>query len=96
MLNCIVRFPLGLSNPISVLWQDMHGPVIEGEGITVYESVRNDTSLTLVLKFNPLHTSHEGHFVCEASLESLAPPYTLTTDADLETIVSGKVSSIHF
>ena len=72
-LTCTVEETTrGLTNTPSAVWMNVSGPVVSGNGVTVTETVVNDTTTISTLSFSPLYTSHAGLYRCMGSLES--PP----------------------
>ena len=90
-INCTVNLPDGITAPLQLQWQDSSGPITAGEGISVYE-LSSTESVISTLEFHPLRLSHGGHFICEATIISSTPPFTLTKVATLDIVVEGKNS----
>lgn len=89
-IMCIVVFPLGLTNPITVQWYGSNGLIASsGGGITLGETLTYATNITSSLEFNPLRASHGGQFSCRATITSSAPPYSLTRSVDVDILVEG-------
>ena len=49
-------------------WLDTDGRVVGGNSITVGPPITTGTNTTLMLTFNPLHTSHGGRYTCRARI----------------------------
>lgn len=87
---CMVIFPLGLTNPITVRWYGFNGLITSnGGGITLGETLTYATNITSSLEFNPLRASHGGQFSCRATITSPAPPFSLTRSVDVDILVEG-------
>lgn len=88
LIVCIVLFPSGITNPISVRWYGANGLISSGEGIVVGEIV-SSSNITVSLEFDPLRTAHGGQFSCRVSITSNAAPYTYTRSSEVDIIVEG-------
>ena len=87
---CMVIFPIGLTNPITVQWYGSNGLITSsGGGIILGETLTSATNITSSIEFNPLRTSHGGQFSCRATITSSAPPYNLTRSVDVDILVQG-------
>ena len=87
---CMVVFPLGFTNPITVQWYGSNGLIASnGGGITLGETLAYATNITSSLEFNPLRISHGGQFNCRATITSPAPPFSLTRSVDVDILVEG-------
>ena len=87
---CMVIFPLGLTNSITVQWYGSNGLIASnGGGITLGETLAYATNITSSLEFNPLRASHGGQFSCRATITSPAPPFSLTRSVDVDILVEG-------
>lgn len=87
---CMVMFPLGLTNPVTVQWYGSNGLIASnGGGITLGETLAYATNITSSLDFNPLRTSHGGQFSCRATVTSSAPPFNLIRSVNVDISVGG-------
>lgn len=87
---CMVIFPLGLTNSITVQWYGSNGLIASnGGGITLGETLAYATNITSSLEFNPLRASHGGQFSCRATITSPAPPFSLIRSVDVDILVEG-------
>ena len=72
-LTCTVHETTGgLTNTPSAVWMNVSGPVVSGNGVTVTETVVNDTTTTSTLSFSSLVLSHAGLYHCQGRLISPA------------------------
>ena len=90
VLTCIVMEEIvGLTNMPSLQWLDPSDQVVaDGEGITVGQIQRTDTTAMLVLTFDPVRTSHGGEYTCQGTLES--PTGTLRNTSEQTVTVQSK------
>ena len=71
-LTCNVSKTVGgLTDSPTAMWTTRGVAITSGNGITVSD-ITGDTTVTSILTFNPLRTSHEGSFVCSGTLTSPA------------------------
>ena len=90
VLTCTVMEEIeGLINMPSLQWLNSLDQVVtNGEGITVGQIQRTDTTATLVLTFDPVRTSHVGNYTCQGTLES--PPGPLMNTSEQTVTVQSK------
>ena len=84
VLDCIVTYPDGLSNPVEVQWKEVDGLNASGEAITVVDPVVSGTTITTSIIFEPLRVVHERKLICEATVMSVAPPFLITKTAEVD------------
>ena len=82
-LTCTVSEVIsGLTNIPSAHWSTYTGLATPGEHIVVIETVRNATTVTVVLTFSTLHTSHAGQYTCQGTLVSPAAEDNIISTSD--------------
>ena len=90
VLTCTVMEEVeGLTNIPSLQWLDPSDQVVvDGEGVTVGQIQRTDTTAMLVLTFDPVRTSHGVEYTCQGTLES--PPGPLMNTSEQTVTVQSK------
>ena len=71
-------------------WLDTDRRVVGGNDITVGSSVTTGTNTTLILTFDPLHTSHGGKYTCRASINISAISLSNSNDLDSDVVVQSE------
>lgn len=89
-ISCIVLYPEGLGNPISVEWYGSQGRLSSGTEIAIRNSQAYQGNITSILEFSPFRTVYGGRVSCRAAVTSPAPPFTVSKNADIDIIVGGR------
>ena len=72
-LFCTATKTVGLVSPIDVQWIGPDDTAITGEEDNLVRSVMtSERTVTVILEFSPLSTSHAGQYTCRAELETAA------------------------
>ncbi len=93
-LSCVTSVVEGLVVDPSVTWMHSDGSVVlSGEEIIVGSPEVMGNTTTLTLTFSPLLTSHEGEYVCLASITvETVNIHDLNSTTDVDVSVNGKLS----
>lgn len=92
-VSCTVLFPEGITDPIVVEWYGPDGGrLTDGNGVTIGSTLASLSNVTSSIEFNPFRTVHGGRFSCRATVMSQAPPFNISKTADVDIIVTGKLS----
>ena len=71
-------------------WLDRYRNVVGGHDISVRSSITTGTNTTLILTFNPLHTSHGGRYICRARIDISAISILNSNETDSDVTVRSK------
>ena len=91
-VNCSVIIPDGVSSLVNIHWVDSSGIVTMGDELTVGAPVIVGGRTVLPIDFDPLRADHGNRFFCQVSVNSPAPPYNISQQAELAIIVQGSFS----
>ena len=88
-LTCTVEANVPLT--VQWLYSSNGTEVTNDSGITVGTPRNTNSTTTLTLSFNPLHTSHGGQYTCRSTTDT--PPSTVTVTTNVT--VQGECMDVH-
>ena len=86
-LSCRISETIsGLSNMPTAEWVRPSGLVSSGGDISVTVDFQDGTTVNTTLTFSSVHTSHAGQYICQGSVQTLAPMGNVTINSIPTTI----------
>ena len=82
--NLICTVEANVPPTVQWLYSSNGTAVTNGNGITVETQRTTNSTTTLTLSFNPLHTSHGGQYTCQSTTDTPSSTVNATTDVTVQ------------